>query len=162
LRATLMPPSGAVRQIEITPVQASKAAVADNVLQDKVVRYLTGLIASSLKLAHVDSRAPLENYGINSVMAVDLTNALELTFGSLPKTLFYEYQSIATLAEYFLQNHKTQLTGLLGLEEGTRPAPEPTPAPAAEGRKVKRQRFAMVSEPLKPTGALDVAIIGIS
>src|SRR5258708_34711626 len=42
---------------------------------------------------------------MDSVAAMKLTNHLEKTFGSLSKTLFFEYQSIAALSEYFLREH---------------------------------------------------------
>ena len=47
-------------------------------------------------------RRALENYGIDSILAMNLTNQLEKTFGSLPKTLFFEYQTIRELAGYFV------------------------------------------------------------
>ena len=42
----------------------------------------------------IDPRAALEEYGIDSIMAMKLTSQLEKTFGALSKTLFFEYQTI--------------------------------------------------------------------
>ncbi|NJM14963.1 MAG: hypothetical protein HC896_05900 [Bacteroidales bacterium] len=60
----------------------------------------------------LDSNAPLEKYGIDSILAMNLTNQLEKTFGTLPKTLFFEYQTIHDLTTYFIKSHPNILTGL--------------------------------------------------
>ncbi|MEW6991527.1 SDR family NAD(P)-dependent oxidoreductase [Colwelliaceae bacterium 6441] len=83
-------------------------------LLNKTQDYLCAEFSKLLKLpAHqIDSKAPLEKYGIDSILAINLTNQLEKTFGSLPKTLFFEYQTIKELAVYFIQSYTTQLTTL--------------------------------------------------
>src|SRR5262249_52696782 len=67
-----------------------------------------------LKLpAHkIDAQVGLEQYGIDSILAMQLTNQLEKTFGSLPKTLFFEYQTIRELTGYFIQQYPAQLAAL--------------------------------------------------
>ncbi|HEY8023894.1 MAG TPA: amino acid adenylation domain-containing protein, partial [Burkholderiaceae bacterium] len=84
-------------------------------LQDKATRYFARLLSNTLKMpAHrIDVQAPLETYGIDSVLVMDLTRALENVFGSLPKTLFFEYQTIAALTDYFSENHRLSLEQLL-------------------------------------------------
>src|SRR5207244_5632231 len=84
-------------------------------LQEKTQDYLRREFSELLKLpSHkIDPRAALENYGIDSILAMKLTNKLEDTFGSLPKTLFFEYQTIHDLAEYFITHHSAQLSTLL-------------------------------------------------
>src|SRR5207237_1965964 len=62
----------------------------------------------------IDPRAPLENYGIDSILSMKLTNQLEKTFGSLSKTLFFEYQTIAGLAGYFVKYHPAILREIIG------------------------------------------------
>ena len=73
--------------------------------------FLCKQLAATLKLqAHqVDARAALEDYGIDSILALDLTRLLESTFGPLPKTLFFEYLTIGELAGYFARNHAAAL-----------------------------------------------------
>ena len=53
--------------------------------------------------------AEFERFGIDSVLALSLVSELEKVVGELPKTLMFEYQNIATLAGYFLDNHKEEL-----------------------------------------------------
>ena len=59
------------------------------------------------------AQTPLEQYGIDSIVAVNLTTQLEKTFGPLSKTLFFEYLSIAELAQYFIDEHHAKLQNLL-------------------------------------------------
>ncbi|QGZ37636.1 acyl transferase domain-containing protein [Pseudoduganella flava] len=70
-------------------------------------------LAALLKLRpeQVDPRAALEDYGIDSILALDLTRQLEATFGALPKTLFFEYLTIRELAGYFARHHGAVLAG---------------------------------------------------
>ncbi len=81
--------------------------------------YLCKQLSASLKLpAHkVDPRAPLEDYGIDSILALGLTSSLEKTFGSLPKTLFFEYLTVRELAGYFVKAHVARLSKLFSVSE---------------------------------------------
>ncbi|SAL32903.1 thiotemplate mechanism natural product synthetase [Caballeronia udeis] len=81
--------------------------------------YLREQLAALLKLPanKVDPQAPLEDYGIDSILALDLTRALERAFGPLPKTLFFEYLSLAELADYFVKAHAPKLATLLANHE---------------------------------------------
>ncbi|MBR8740351.1 SDR family NAD(P)-dependent oxidoreductase [Nocardiopsis sp. MG754419] len=81
----------------------------------------------------------LETYGIDSISIVDLTSKLEDTFGSLPKTLFFEYVDLQGVAEYFVTEHRDRLLDLFAPAESAAdaqdaqaaPPPDPRPAPAA-------------------------------
>lgn len=53
-----------------------------------------------------------DELGINSLVIANMTNRLEKIFGELPKTLFFEYQTIEQLAEYFEKNHADALAGM--------------------------------------------------
>src|SRR5690606_32110720 len=48
------------------------------------------------------------------VMVMKLTSELEKVFGSLTKTLFFEYQNIGDLAKYFIDTHFDKLHKLIG------------------------------------------------
>jgi polyketide synthase PksN len=81
-------------------------------------------LAGVMKLpAHeIDPQAALEKYGIDSILAMRLTNQLEKTFGSLSKTLFFEYQTLAGLAGYFVKAHPAIIRQSVGLpDEGPKP-----------------------------------------
>ncbi|WP_142314922.1 acyl carrier protein, partial [Bacillus wiedmannii] len=143
-------------------------------VQGKAVRYFKTLLSSVLRVPvnHIESDAPFEKYGIDSIMVMQLTNQLEKTFGSLPKTLFFEYQNIQDLTGYFLEFYGDQLIDLMGIKEkvetSTQVVPsEPVVEVVPEGSVRSRHtgsRFASV--PVKEiedkkNGALDIAIIGV-
>ncbi len=83
-------------------------------LELKTEEYIKKQLSALLKYPSnkIDSQAPLEKYGIDSILAMDLTNQLEKTFGSLSKTLFFEYQTIHELSEYFIKTHSNKLNVL--------------------------------------------------
>ena len=83
--------------------EADAATIDSDSLVEKTQDYLRRQLSELLKLpSHkIDPQAALEKYGIDSILAMKLTNQLEKTFGSLPKTLFFEYQTISELSEYF-------------------------------------------------------------
>ncbi|WP_338551793.1 SDR family NAD(P)-dependent oxidoreductase [Paenibacillus sp. KS-LC4] len=108
----------------------------------------------------IEASRPLEVYGIDSIMVMQLNQQLEKTFGMLPKTLFFEYQNIRDLTGYFLKNHRTHLIDLLGIEE--RPTERASVSVAAPVRKALTPVRAAVNEQVKQSGALDIAIIGLS
>ncbi|SYX83885.1 Putative mixed polyketide synthase/non-ribosomal peptide synthetase (fragment) [Paenibacillus alvei] len=83
-------------------------------LEDEIELYLKKILSSVIKLSEdrFESDAPLEKYGLDSIMIVQLTDELEKDFGSLSKTLFFEYQTIQQLAEYFMNSHQDRVSEL--------------------------------------------------
>ncbi len=84
-------------------------------LEKKTVEYLKKILSATLKTSpeRLDATAPLEKYGIDSILVMALTGDLEKVFGSLSKTLFFEYQNINELAAYFLDSHRDRVIDLL-------------------------------------------------
>ncbi|PWK14994.1 SDR family NAD(P)-dependent oxidoreductase [Tumebacillus permanentifrigoris] len=171
---------GAKRVVQMTQTPQVKAetpatsTVSAAELSEKAVQYFKKQLSSVLKLPanRIEAKVALEDYGIDSVMIMQLTDELETVFGSLSKTLFFEYQSIQELTQYFLQSHPEQMKELLDLKDKPRAAAAPAqvtavaePKPAkgrARGRK--RSRFATASTASEPKAATsqDIAIIGLS
>src|SRR5262249_32463365 len=91
----------------------------EDILRGRAIDYFKNLLSSVIKLPghQIEANVSLESYGIDSIMVMQLTNQLEKKFGSLSKTLFFEYQTIQELSEYFLETHREKLTALLGIEE---------------------------------------------
>ncbi|HHI94226.1 MAG TPA: hypothetical protein ENK04_12045, partial [Gammaproteobacteria bacterium] len=111
-------------------------------------------------------------------MITQLTSQLEKHFGSLSKTLFFEYQSIAALTGYFLDNYKASLIKLMGVDEMAPVKNKKTETSHitenrqqtfsghghSPGNLRSRSRY-IAAEPVvtKPdSNALDIAIIGVS
>jgi surfactin synthase thioesterase subunit/3-oxoacyl-(acyl-carrier-protein) synthase/acyl carrier protein len=114
----------------------------------------------------------METYGIDSVMVLQLTHQLEKHLGILPKTLFFEYQTIRELTGYFLEAYHQQIETILGI------AVEKTAIAAAIA--FDDSKFRVMKEPIKSVykgyqysrfdwirkdtspSPLDIAIIGIA
>jgi amino acid adenylation domain-containing protein len=129
-----------------------KPSIPVSDLKPATLRFLTALVAreTAIPVEEIEAEAPLEAYGIDSLMITRLTEALEKDFGPLPKTLFFEYLTLDTLAGYFLSHHAATLTGLLG-----GPAPLP-PTPPQGGAAPRRET------PPPPAANAPIAIIGMS
>jgi polyketide synthase PksL len=155
--------------------QAKRPVVADGSetesLAEKTQDYLRKQLSELLKAPpqKIDPRAALEIYGIDSILAMKLTNQLENTFGSLPKTLFFEYQTVRDLAEYFIAHHSEQLAAQLTAPLAstanrqsvvvTAQALSPAPSKPVSGRRFSRL---WSTAPAATQDADPIAIIGLS
>ncbi|HXH41887.1 MAG TPA: beta-ketoacyl synthase N-terminal-like domain-containing protein, partial [Thermoanaerobaculia bacterium] len=132
--------------------------------QDFLRKQFSGLL--KMPFHKIDPHAALEQYGIDSILAMKLTSALEKTFGSLSKTLFFEYQTIRELAEYFVAGHAAQLTVLLAPDaKGEKAGPATAQPEFLDSKKrIPRRRFSrMGSAASGATAEADpIAIIGLS
>ncbi|MET1257393.1 SDR family NAD(P)-dependent oxidoreductase, partial [Aliikangiella maris] len=98
--------------LEINNTAANaRTALSAPALYSKIEIFLCEQLASLLKMNTdmVNPKAALEQYGVDSILAMNLTTQLEKTFGPLSKTLFFEYQSIAELAAYFNEHHEQKV-----------------------------------------------------
>ncbi len=89
----------------------------------------------------VDVTAPLDRYGIDSVMILRLDERLERDWGPLPKTLLFEYRTLSDLAGYLAANRA-------GAVARFAPAPVESTPPSAP-----------VPDGLRPD---DVAVVGVA
>ncbi|MGN7995396.1 SDR family NAD(P)-dependent oxidoreductase [Chitinophaga sp. 22308] len=101
-----------------------------------------------LPLLKLDPDAAFEQYGIDSVLIHKLTNRLEASFGKLPRTLFFEYQTLRELADYFAAHHAAKLSALTGVVNSREELPV---TPLATSPSVSRA-----------AGSKDIAIVGLS
>lgn len=87
--------------------------------------HLVELLSAVTKVpaAEIDARSSLENYGIDSVMIMSLTEGLQARYGEVPKTLFFEYQDLHSIAGYIAENHPQ------GIETPALPQPAAAPLP---------------------------------
>lgn len=126
-------------------------------LQRRAEEYFKELLSSVIKLpaSRIDAAAAMEQYGIDSLMIIQMTTRLEQLFGSLPKTLFFEYQSIQELTRFFMKKHKGRLIQELGVKK------ENLAAPVTQAPKLDRPRLGkrfMAGE----SRTEDIAIIGLA
>ncbi|MBY0088466.1 non-ribosomal peptide synthetase [Brevibacillus brevis] len=146
--------------------------------KEKAIYYFKKLVSSVIKLPidRIEADALLEKYGIDSIMVMQLTNELEKTFGSLSKTLFFEYQTIEEIAKYFLAAHGDQMMSILGMDEKETPTASPVKKssvaqtmvaarakPIIHNRRSRGNVLKETTSETKPANdALDIAIIGVS
>ena len=150
--------------------EADGPATDSESLVDKTQDYLRRQCSELLKLpSHkIDPHAALEQYGIDSILAMKLTNRLETTFGSLSKTLFFEYRSIGELTNYFVQSHSARLATLFAPNgNGHGPtdaagAPAERPLPVQENLHVRTRASRLRNDPAPATDAGGIAIVGLS
>lgn len=163
-------------RLSIAP-QAQTAATAEvptEELRAKTESFLKDVLAKELKLpsAKLHSRQGLDEYGLDSLMITSLTRELEALVGELTKTLFFEYQTIEQLTDYFLAHHQQrmiELTGVGALPQATTPAVREASLPSAKEQAVtRRQRERFNQRPTAPAARAasvrqeDIAIIGVS
>lgn len=121
------------------PLARTPPRVADvGDLPARTRAYLREAFANVLKipLQRIETKAPLENYGIDSILAMRLTSHLEASFGALPKTLFFEYLSIDELVGYFVRSHADTLAGLLAVS-GQQVAPKRAAIPETQSEMAR-------------------------
>ncbi|MEC1541502.1 polyketide synthase PksM [Bacillus subtilis] len=143
-------------------------------LREKSTEYMKKLIGETLKIpaGKIESSEPLEKYGIDSIVVVQLTNTLRKEFDHVSSTLFFEYQTIDALVEHFIKTKTEALMKLTGLD---RQVQQQTPAesrtqssqkPDQAAKRTRRYRkLGFSGEKETPTNTLasrDIAIIGIS
>ncbi|MCP4273685.1 MAG: SDR family NAD(P)-dependent oxidoreductase, partial [Gammaproteobacteria bacterium] len=151
--------------------ESAISAVDPEILEEKTVLFLKRELASVLKLpSHkIDIQVPLEKYGIDSILAMNLTNQLEKTFGSLSKTLFFEYQTIGELIHYFVESYGSKLASIFQEESNALEATSPKDISVIQStskiRQKSRKRFGVIqASGIHDTfsGPLEIAIVGLS
>lgn len=96
--------ASAAVDVNVTQTEVALSAAA---LKTQAVAYLRTLFAKTVQLPaeQFELQAPFAHYGFDSVVMVDLVIELEQDFTGLPATLFFEYQNLSDLADYFVKEH---------------------------------------------------------
>lgn len=76
-------------------------------IKNKIELYLKKILSNEIGLSvnKIKGNEDLMNYGIDSVMILNMTRILEKDLGNLSKTLFFEYKTINELVDYFALNY---------------------------------------------------------
>jgi acyl transferase domain-containing protein/enoyl-CoA hydratase/carnithine racemase/aryl carrier-like protein len=157
-----------------SPVSIPTAA-GDAGLADACASLFREMIASALRMdvSEIETRRPLEQYGLDSILVVQLTTHFRKLFPGVRSTLFFEVQSIDGLVRHFLDNDRPTVVSILaarGIAPPTAAAAPPTavpearvahaasvpataPAPAPRAKREGR-RFASRHEAAPPTPAV--------
>ena len=165
------PDAGGANRADETPV----ADFSEEELREKSADYLRQRIAAVLKMnpVELDMTKPLEVYGIDSIMVVQLANDLRQVFKKVSNTLFFEVQTIDALVSHFLTTQRDTLIDVLGLDVKV-PAELITSKPGLDRLTRQPGDHHLHSQPAAAkdnsrqhrvrdhAGVFDVAVIGLS
>lgn len=106
----ILTPPAFINEIPSTP--------PSSLLQDKVENYLKQVIAQVMKYEEkeLDSTASFSEYGIDSLIILEILKPLRIHFGYLPSTLLFEYPTIEKLAGYLISAQTEGVSKLLPFE----------------------------------------------
>ncbi|UMR29442.1 SDR family NAD(P)-dependent oxidoreductase [Massilia sp. MB5] len=135
-----------------TPIPARLLAATAAALQ-QLFAEKTGFPPARLELDE-----PLETYGIDSTLIMQLNQALGEIFGELSQTLFFEHQTLGALATYLATAHARQCAAWTHCETDMPPISETViaAAPAADAAP------SAAAMPAAPAAREPIAIIGLS
>ncbi len=111
-----MEPAAETSHAEEAEPHASSGDDQASLLQ-AAVSYLKGVLseATSLPPERIKPKTPLEKYGIDSIMIMELNKILEKDFKDLPSTLFFEYSNLNGVAGYLVDNLETELRAAVNM-----------------------------------------------
>lgn len=107
-----------------------------------------------------------DEIGFDSILAMNINQELEITFGELTKTLLFEYPTLCSLASYFLENHEDKVVQLFGKQKKQMEQSQPPQTTVARETKIfekpimGKPSFDKLNRMKKENK--DIAIIGIS
>ncbi|PYG86581.1 polyketide synthase PksN [Ruminiclostridium sufflavum DSM 19573] len=155
--------TGYIADVDVN-VNDSTDTINEGEIQKKVEKFLTQIISqeTQLPVEKIRRDKQFDEYGLNSIMMLNLTDELEKSFGGLSKTLFFEYKNVEELATYFVKKHTTHVYKLFGKEQRTLPK-------YIETKKTQKEDRARFFKPIKNEDigtasdiSKQIAIIGVA
>ncbi|MBO0799434.1 MAG: KR domain-containing protein, partial [Blastocatellia bacterium] len=112
-------------------VAIKESADIEESLREKAIQYFKRVVSSTLKMRpdQIETRRPLAEYGLDSILVGQLTYQLRKTFSNITSTLFFEVQSIEGLVNHFLDTREQELALVLSTTSAAMPQFS-TPAPS--------------------------------
>lgn len=165
MSATTTEPSG-------TPsVHAPTIQIDNDSMLNKVERMLIRIVSNLLqiKAEEIDSNESMDKYGLDSIMLTQFANKVnEETKIELSPTVFFEYLTLTSLAEYLITEHEEAFAAKFATQTNVA-IPEPKMDIIVEkgpSNQKPRSRFARTLEPsvskLETTSQEPIAIVGMS
>ncbi|MBJ6763844.1 SDR family NAD(P)-dependent oxidoreductase [Myxococcaceae bacterium JPH2] len=126
---------------------APASATREKDLRGRVLDRVRSLVADVIQLdpARLDTEEPLDGYGIDSIVIGEIMNRLAAAFGGLPRTLFYEHQSLTAIAAHLASTRAEECITWTG---------------GGIAEQVQERPAAPVRAPARARD--DIAIIGVS
>ncbi len=146
MRRTLIAP-----QVTTPDARVARPAAHGDVAEAAVIAHLQAQLARPLKLSpeRIEVTRSFEEYGIDSVMVLEVTAELERDWGPLPRTLFFEYPHVTALARHLMMTYPDKASALLSTSGAPPVAPvappaAPAPAPAPEIALLRNRDIAII------------------
>lgn len=91
-------------------------------LSEQTKEYLRKIIsqASKMPVEKIKGDTSFEKYGIDSLMIRELNERLSKDFDDLDHTIFFEYQTLNELTDFFVKEFREQLISMFDLKQETR------------------------------------------
>ncbi|MFI1332775.1 SDR family NAD(P)-dependent oxidoreductase [Streptomyces sp. NPDC020845] len=151
------------RPVAASPGAASPGAAARaGRLRDQLVEHLREVLAGVLKLpaGRLDSRVPLDDYGLDSVLVMESNSLLGKDFPGLRGTVFFEFRTVDELAGHILAEQPDAVTRLF--PEGTEPSRQETQPSRQDAAPASAPAPGPHTPPARRDADEPIAIIGIS
>ena len=133
----------------------------ENDYNKEVTGYFKKILADAIDLPpdQFHENEDFENYGINSVVIMELNRILENVFGPLSITLFFEYRNLHELTNYFIDNHLERIKEIIDIKE----EPKPVLNSVSNDLKFREEAVASDWKPVYSNKETNkIAVIGIS
>jgi 3-oxoacyl-(acyl-carrier-protein) synthase/aryl carrier-like protein len=158
-------PLSAPKQQDPLPQTNTVARRADGT-DAAVLDWLTELLARELKLdpSRVDARTPLADYGVDSVMLMQLLKPVSERVGeTLDPSILFEYPTLGQFARWLLERHAGAFAPAEqpAEQDAKQTQPQPQPLSAALAEVVVDAAPVPMNE-TRETHAADIAVIGMS
>lgn len=144
----------------VSNVTLISSAKNDINLSEKTLTYLKGVFSKVTGLTNEQLLPNLsyEQFGINSLKAMEIIQVMQLDLGKLPPTLLFEKNRLSKLAKYLILEHEEGLRRLFAQD-----IPEQSiPPPANVGATVPDSPIRVNQKKINAEPSEDIAIIGIS
>jgi 3-oxoacyl-(acyl-carrier-protein) synthase len=129
-------PAVPMRPAQEAAVPAVVPAASAGNLAQALEAWMVALVAQELRLEadKVDVDTPLQDYGVESVMILQLLKQVadKIDRESIDPSAIYEYPSIGAFSAWLLRNHGTDVALAFGSEAAREAKQAPAPAPMPE------------------------------
>ena len=129
-------------------------------LREMTENYLIKVIAQEMKIpeGNLSVNTSLHEIGMDSIMIMEVTRAMEKELGSISKTLFFEYSIVSQIAEELMNVKYEEITDMF--KERLKYTPI-KPEPVYEAENSEAKEIQTIERNMEST-CQDIAIIGIS
>lgn len=134
-------------------------------IQKKTEEYVKDVFARVLKMekAAINTRSTFENYGVDSLVVLDINKEFAKNFNKLPTTLLFENNTIELLAKYFLENHRAAVERIIGIKPAASPHQTTIKKSFSPGGLFIQPGLPRIGRECRGTGrGKQIAIIGVT